>query len=517
MGATRLARTLVQTLIGAGVGEVVLAPGSRNAPLALALHSADAAGLLRLRVCLDERSAGFQALGLAIGSGRPAAVVTTSGTASGNLVPAMMEAHAAQVPLVAITADRPGSLHRTGASQTTQQRGLFDRFVVCDASLASTDGTSEQWQFVIGKLLGAAVGNRYRPAGPVHLNVELAAPLIQLDVLDPWPPIEPFTLPTQVPRADPVVIDADGAATVVVAGAMPGGRGSDQAARLAADLGVPLLAEPSSGSRHGDTAITGYRNIEADLFGRVEQVVVVGRPTLSRQVGGLLDQAARVVVIGPELVQPTGRAHAWGLEAAAGRPGPSEWLETWRSAGRAARSRAISQHPRLALAASIHSHLAGQCVIIGSSMAIRDADLVLDGPGLPEVVSNRGVAGIDGTISTAIGVGLARRRPVHVVLGDLTFLHDVSALSMGELEQVPDLRIVVIDDHGGAIFTTLEQGEPAYAGAFERVFGTPQRPDLVQVANGFGVRARACAPEQLSAELQEPPSGIEVLVVRLDR
>ena len=281
--STALARVVVDELVRGGVREAVLCPGSRNAPLSFALHDADRQGLLRLHVRIDERTAGFLALGLAKASGRPVPVVTTSGTAAVNLHPAVVEADYSRVRLVVLTADRPAEMRGTGANQTIDQVNLYGGSVRHFHELASDDGTSVgRWRNVVDRALGEGQG------GPVHLNLAFREPLVP-DADESWR--EPLDDEPEVERVhkagqrdwayDDLVA---GGHTVVVAGdqALPDARG------LAEAGGWPLLAEPSSGHRAGLNALGTYRLLLDHLGADIERVVVAGRPTLSRQVTRLL-------------------------------------------------------------------------------------------------------------------------------------------------------------------------------------------------------------------------------------
>ena len=294
--AALLAREIVTELVRGGVGHVVLAPGSRSAPLAYALLSAHDAGWLRLHVRVDERIAGFVALGLARAEGAPVAVVTTSGTAVANLHPAVLEAAHSGVPLVVVSADRPHEMRRTGANQTTEQVGIFAAAPRWAADLPADTPPAAARQVVV-RALAAATGARSGDPGPVHLNLAFRDPLV------PAAPWEPGPVPAR--RA---VVAARGAGTaaelpaggrtVVVAG---DGAGPD-AARVAEVGGWPLLAEPTSGARTGPNVIAAYRLLLAELGRDVERVLVFGHPTLSRPVSALLARTDVDVVV----VAPTG-------------------------------------------------------------------------------------------------------------------------------------------------------------------------------------------------------------------
>jgi 2-succinyl-5-enolpyruvyl-6-hydroxy-3-cyclohexene-1-carboxylate synthase len=530
--ASRLARVLVDGLLAAGVRDVVLAPGSRSAPLAYELFEADRIGLLTLHVRIDERSAGFLALGLAKGSGLPVGVVTTSGTAVANLHPAVLEAFHSHLPLVLLTADRPAGLTHTGANQTTDQAHLFGRHVrafaaVSDAAFAADGGGDVAgWRFELTRLLSAATGVRSRLPGPVHLDVALTEPLVPTEVARV--PAAPEVVLTATREAEPTLLSA-GPQTVLVAGDLPPAAGR-AAAELAAVAGVPLLAEPSSNARRGPAALSTYRLLLASwLAEEVERVVVLGRPTLSRPVTRLLSRSdVELVVVSPYADWPDpGRVatlitDAVAFEAAGTDP---SWFESWHATDRRAREQLdalLAAQPYLsgpALAAALWAGLRREdALVVGSSNPVRDLDLAPLAEAPAAVYANRGLAGIDGTVSTAVGVALTRDRPTHALMGDLTLLHDAGGLVIGGSEPRPDLRIVVANDDGGSIFATLEQGQPAHMSAFERMFATPHGASLEALAAVSGTRYRRVSDaDDLSAVLAEPPIGLELVEAVVDR
>ncbi len=541
-GAFAVSLALVQALWARGVRDVVLAPGSRSAPLALVLYQADAAGDLRLHVRVDERSAGFLALGLATGSRRPVAVVTTSGTAVGNLLPAVMEAHHTGRQVVVISADRPERLRGTGANQTTFQTGIFGRFapvvdLAPDAQLGS---------------VAAAADEACCRVGPSQINVQLDADLMPPDP-DPaswWTRTniapaelsrpERATSGTNIAPAELLRLDP-GPRTVVVAGDDAG-----PAARILAEAANwPLLAEPTSGARIGKQAVRTYRLLLGTaLREEIERVIVMGHPTLSRPVMGLITDPALDVI---SVRDRTGTATDPGRIATIVDSVPtvdappaiqssvrktSGWFERWRAADDAL-SGLIDQYlagrpdsPLTMASVVAEAVTAHTTLVVGSSNVVRDLD-VMASPWPPHehrfVVGNRGLAGIDGTVSTAVGIALGRDGASRTIayLGDLTFLHDTNGLLIGPDEPRPDVTFVVLNDNGGAIFAGLEQGAPAYAPAFERVFGTPHHTDLAALCLAHGIaHERITQPERLAAALETQHSGIrliEVLVSRAER
>ncbi len=518
--STVLARVIVDELARAGVRDAVLCPGSRNAPLAFALHDADAAGRIRLHVRTDERTAGFLALGLACASGRPVPVAVTSGTAVANLHPAVLEASHAGVPLLAVTADRPAELVGTGASQTIDQAGIFGSAVRWAGAVDPAAGP--RTRSAVCRAVAAAVGAAGTPPGPVQLNLPFSEPLVpgtdDGPVPDgragdrPWTEVEPVHR-----AAAPLPLDP-GARTLVVAGS--GGPELDDGVLG----GAPVVAEPSSSLWPRALRTGPWLAGRADL--RPQQVVVVGRPTLHRDVMRLLaDPDVAVFAAAGPLAEPwtdvAGSVRAVGAVPAL-RP-PPEYVAAWREADAVA-SAALDgaldtapDTPGLRLARDVVAAQAdGTQVVLGSSNPVRDVALGAAPRSGVTVRANRGVAGIDGTVSTAVGAALAHDGPTVALLGDLTLLHDTTGLYIGPDEPRPDLTLVVLNDDGGGIFHLLEQGGPEHMRAFERVFGTPTGVDLGALASAAGVGHTLSdgRPEDLVAR---PGEGIRLVEVRAGR
>jgi 2-succinyl-5-enolpyruvyl-6-hydroxy-3-cyclohexene-1-carboxylate synthase len=522
------ARSAISALAAAGVRDVVLAPGSRSAPLAYALAEAQVEGWIQVHVRIDERVAGFTALGLARGGQRPAAVVTTSGTAVGELLPAVMEAHHAGIPLVVVSADRPSALHGSGANQTTIQHGIFGRFPAAQASVEAGEDPAGAIAAAFGRVGGTV------PAGPVHINLQFRDPLVPTgaDARNPTAGA-PAQLVEPAERTFGTLAELDGTyRTVVVAGDGAG----EVATIFAQRAGLPLLAEPSSNARFGANAIPAYRLLLEDLGQQIERVVVFGRPTLSRPVTALLARpGVKKALYVPRPVNwfapgkrpETVISDLGALLAFAGGGAPG-WLESWQRASDAAEAAlrsllaAEKELSGLHVAGLVWNHSDGN-LVLGSSNTIRDVDLVATARWHPlDVYANRGLAGIDGTISTASGIALANGIPTRLLLGDLTFLHDAGGLLLGDGEAEPDLQLVVLNDSGGGIFSLLEHGElgqqEEYRAVVERFFGTPHRADLAGLAAGYGVRHRlARTASELEAALEAPIRGRSVIEVPVHR
>jgi 2-succinyl-5-enolpyruvyl-6-hydroxy-3-cyclohexene-1-carboxylate synthase len=517
---------IIEELVTRGVRDVVLAPGSRSAPLAYECFEADRIGLLRLHVRVDERTAGFLALGLAKGSGAPVAVLTTSGTAPANLYPAVLEAWHAHLPLIVITASRPRSMINTGANQTADQDQLFGRHVRAYAGLSDAVLDHRTWRFEMARIMAAVTGLRTRMPGPAQLNVEFSEPLLPAEFA--WPPPAPeLSITASRILSEPTTMPA-GAQTVIVAGDCPPDVGR-AIAEAAARARVPLLAEPSSNARRGEAALSTYRLLlSSTLAEGIERVVVFGRPTLSRPISALLsrDDVELIVVSAyADWIDP-GRVASMVTDAVTfEESGNAGWLDAWREADRTVRARLdalLESQPYFtgpALAATLWTALgAHDALFAGSSSPIRDLDLAPISATAPLVYANRGLSGIDGNVSTAAGIALALERPTHALLGDLTALHDATGLLVGQLEPQPNLRIVVANDDGGSLFATLEQGEPAQMGAFERLFGTPQRVQFEALAAAAGIAYRRVEKaSELDQVLAEPAIRMELVEAVIDR
>jgi len=509
--STALARVLVDELVRGGLREAVVCPGSRNAPLSYALHAADAAGRLRLHVRIDERSAAFLALGLAVGSGAPVAVTTTSGTAVANLHPAVLEAAHSGVPLVVLSADRPAELLGSGANQTVEQANMFGAAVRAATTVAGTDPA--RWRAAVCRVLAAATGARTGDPGPAHLNVAFTEPLTPDG--DGYPHGRsgggPWTAVARASLDAPLHLDL-ARRTLVVAGA---------GARRHTELDVlPTVAEPGAPAPELSMHPLAVPALQP------EQVLVLGRPTLHRDVAALLGSGVPVHVLADVARWPDVAAAAVSVGNRAvisGSPDP-QWLRTCARvcAERTAAVTAVLDEPGpvtgLHVAAAVAAALApGDVLVLGSSNPVRDASMTgLPKPGV-RVLVNRGAAGIDGTVSTAVGAALVHAGRSVALIGDLTFLHDSNGLLIGPSEARPDLTLVVADDGGGGIFATLEQGAPEHAAAFERMFATPHGCDLRALCAGYGVAYHLVGVAEIAERLAQAHRGIRVLHVRTER
>jgi 2-succinyl-5-enolpyruvyl-6-hydroxy-3-cyclohexene-1-carboxylate synthase len=527
--STAFGVTFTDELIRCGLTDVVLSPGSRSTPLAMAFAEAAGRGRLRLHVRIDERAGSYTAIGLAKASGRPVAILCTSGTAAANYHPAVIEADEAGVPLIVLTADRPAELRGTGANQTIDQVKLYGSAVrwFTDAGVPEKRrGSVGWWRSLACQAWALAAGGF---PGPVHLNLQFREPLVP-DGTDDWPDSlagrpdgAPWTSVGGFGGPGMAVALPWTARGVVVCG--DGGYEAGPALDLAARAGWPVLAEPSSNARRGPNALTSYDHLLASssfmAAHRPEVVVTYGRPGLSRPQSALLalEDATHVVVAqGPgRWSDPPRRAALVAASLAlTGAPAsaPGDWLDQWRRADERAR-RAVDEllddeteltEPGLArdLTRLIPD---GALLWTGNSLPVRDVDAQLAARPDVRILTNRGTSGIDGTVSAAGGAALAHDGPAFALIGDLALVHDCAGLAIGPGEPRPDLCLVVVNNDGGGIFSSLEPAE--FPATFERVFGTAHGVRVRDLAAAFGV------PYQRLDRLSDLPKAIQGTGLRI--
>jgi 2-succinyl-5-enolpyruvyl-6-hydroxy-3-cyclohexene-1-carboxylate synthase len=563
----RFALTLVDELARAGLTDACLAPGSRSAPLALALAEHPA---VRVHVHVDERSAAFFALGAAKRAGRPAAVLCTSGTAAANLHPAVLEADHARAPLLVLTADRPPELRGTGANQATDQLKLYGAAVRWFCEVGPPTGgpdAGRYWRSLASRAWAAATGP---PAGPVHLNLAVAEPLVPPQAGGaPGPgaagwarlggepaPGRPGGAPwTAAPAVRPPPGAAEIAALATAVreaprGVLVAGWGADldpRAADLfAAATGWPVLADPLSGARRGPHAVSTYDGLlRAPRFAaahRPDLAVRVGGGPTSKALAGWLDESVPQVLVDPAggwldpgrtaslrlVADPSSLLAATAAALGEGRgegPGGGEWLAGWLEAERLARGAIDGRIDgwREPFEGQVARDLVaglpdGATLVVGSSMPVRDVDAFARPREGLRFVANRGLSGIDGFVATALGVAAAGEEPVAALCGDLTLLHDASTL-LGAAGRSRGAVLVVCDNDGGGIFSFLPQARLP-AELFEPLFGTPHGLDLAALAAAARL---PCRQVEKAADLVPAlhaalaGGGTELLLVAGDR
>lgn len=559
-----VAGLIVDELLRLGMVDAVVCPGSRSAPLARALVQAADAAKVRLHVRIDERSAAFLALGLASRTRKVTPVITTSGTAVANLVPAMVEATASGIPLLALTADRPAHYRGTGANQTIVQDRLFaDASVVefdLDGTAPVTKATATQIRARIDRVVAAMA------SGAGHLNVRFVEPLVPGDdsVADipegradggPWTTIAP-TNSNNVGAAAIAAHSANSAPTSPADAASTATIDISRRTLVIAGSNAPHLPEledlPTIAEPNAYAPAHPVHPLAAGTFAQIppEQIVLVGRPTLHRGISKLLanpDIELTVVSdaenhgFGVEFPDVTANARAVVKHVQTVGDQDPQWTKICEAASELAvksvrdtLTESIEAEEPLTgfhVAAALTDSLrTGDNVVLGASNPVRDASYTgLPFPGV-NTYAGRGAAGIDGTVATAIGIALASDRehadeirPPRTIalMGDLTFQHDSAALAIGPLEPRPEnLTIVVANDAGGGIFETLEAGSPALRGSFERIFGTPQDVDFEGICQAYGVEhVRVDRLPDLLAQLHPDTDvdGIRVIEVATTR
>ena len=532
---------LVDELVRGGMSDACVSPGSRSTPIALALARHPG---VRVHVHLDERSSAFFALGLSKATGNPVAVACTSGTAAANFLPAVVEASMSRVPLILLTADRPPELRGVGANQTIDQLELYGRYAewFVDAAVPQDRAGEETWRALARLALDAAGSH---PPGPAHLNLPFREPLVPSEesarISNPAMPgaATPAAVPPLEPRVDGVEALVEEIAAsergVIVAGSL-----RDDASAvldLARAAGWPLVAEPTSGLRVPGALSAGQLLLANKAFvtSHVPDLVVqIGAAPISRAGLAFVTRAKRLVIVDPDrLVADPARHASWTIEAdpgalanatAAGvvERGQTEWLREWRDADALARHAGDElieswDEPfegRIArdLAASLPD---GSTVVVGSSMPVRDLDAYMLPRGGLRVLANRGASGIDGFVSTVLGVA-ASGAPTYALMGDLTFLHDIGGL-MWSARRGMDAVLVVANNGGGGIFSFLAQRELP---ELEALFTTPHGLDLGELASAAGAgheRVERAADLVPAVERAAASGGMRIVEIVVDR
>lgn len=498
--STSLARVIVRQIIEAGITDVVISPGSRNAPLSLAFFAAAQERLIKLHIRIDERTAAFFALGIIKATGRPVPIVCTSGTAVANYHPAVLEASHTNAPLLVLTADRPAMLRKTGANQTTEQARIFGKAV---RYFADIDGPVYPMELPLDSLR----------TGPVHLNLQFDEPLLPDDSTE-WLSQINISPKEFVPRTKPATLRLVGARGVVVIGHDRGGLSVEEITSFTKKLGWPVIAEdPLSFPEavpHASIFLAS-QEIRATLI--PQSVLVIGRTTLSRSINAFIKLSPITYVVDQRLATVDSDRQAerkfTELPQLLGVIQSDEWIAKWIKVSERAQKLIASldgwNEPVIAraIAAAIPD---GTALFISSSRPIRDFEGFATPRSGIDVYANRGLAGIDGNISTALGIAYAHTATI-AVLGDLSFLHDLTGLV--NKEEI-NCRFIVINNDGGGIFSTLPQRGVE---GFESVFGTPHGLNPAAIAQAMGVTAQQInSVKDLEAIVKAPINGVSVVV-----
>ena len=498
--STSLARVIVHQIIESGVTDVVISPGSRNAPLSLAFFAAAERNLIKIHVRIDERTAAFFALGIIKATGRPVPIVCTSGTAVANYHPAVLEAHHTNAPLLVLTADRPAMLRRTGANQTTEQARIFGKAV---RYFADIDGPVFPMELPLDSL----------QKGPVHLNLQFDEPLLPDDSAD-WVSEIAIAPKRYVNRSKTATLRLVGARGVVVIGHDRAGLSVEEITKFTKVLGWPVIAEdPLSfpdAIAHASIFLTS-QEIRSTLI--PQSVLVIGRTTLSRSINAFIKSSPIQYVVDPRTATVDTDRQAdrvfIALPDLQGVIQSDEWIATWNKVADRTKKlvATLDGWNEAVIARTIAAAIPNDTALfVSSSRPIRD----LEGFALPrggvETYANRGLAGIDGNISTALGIAYAHKATI-AILGDLSFLYDLTGLI--HKEEI-NCRFIVINNDGGGIFSTLPQRG---SDGFETVFGTPHGLNPAKIAESMGIAAKQISTvKDLEAEVKAPISGISVVV-----
>jgi 2-succinyl-5-enolpyruvyl-6-hydroxy-3-cyclohexene-1-carboxylate synthase len=564
--------TLLDEWVRAGSTRAVVSPGSRSTPMALAI-AADQR--IEMHVVVDERSASFFALGMAKAAGVPVILLCTSGTAAVEYHPAVVEADLDHVGLIVCTADRPKELHGIGAPQTVDQQHLYGRSVRLFLDLPVAEVVvADTWRSTAARIALAATGGPLG-AGPVQVNLGFREPLVGKQWAlptgrahgAPWHQNAGVASRLSDGELQAVADRLRGKRGLIVAGAGCGDVGVVHA--LAAVLGWPVLADARSGaravtpattvaaasnsaSRVGDTsgatlvanADSILRNDPWALRHQPEMVLRLGAPWASKVVNQWLAKAPDDVLVDPTFawLDPN-RASAFHIAAdptelcsalisvlsGSGAAAPTDWLDGWHNA-EAGASAVLTERldsaaalgsvtiAEPALARALVQGLAeGSALVVSSSMPIRDVEWFGGEHGNLRILANRGANGIDGVVSTAFGVAAVNAGHTVCLIGDLAFLHDVSALSIAAQKRV-NATVVIVDNRGGGIFEFLPQATGVARDRFELLYGTEQHVNLADVARAFGLPVTEAATiDEALAAVNHPPLGVQVVVVHTNR
>ena len=498
--ATSLARVVVRQIIESGVSDVVISPGSRNAPLSLAFFAAAQEKLIRIHVRIDERTAAFFALGLIKSTGRAVPIVCTSGTAVANYHPAVLEAHHSNLPLLVLTADRPAMLRKTGANQTTEQARIFGKAV---RYFADVDGPVFPMELPLDSLR----------SGPVRLNLLFDEPLLP-DSDSDWLSHIKISPRLHKDRKKTGTLRLVGARGVVIIGHDRGGLTVDEISQFTKVIGWPVIAEdPLSfpdALPHASLFLSSHE-IRSTLI--PQSVVVIGRTTLSRSINAFIKLSPITYVVDQRVATVDSERSAdrifTQLPELQGVIHSEEWIAKWNKIAERAHKLidSLDGWNEAVIAKTIASEIANDTALfISSSRPIRDFEAFASPRNGVTTYANRGLAGIDGNISTALGIAFNHKSTI-AVLGDLSFLHDLTGLI--NQEEI-NCRFIVINNDGGGIFSTLPQrGTPG----FETVFGTPHGLNPAAIAQSMGISAvEINTLKDLVTQVKAPIKGISVVV-----
>jgi len=498
--STSLARVVVRQIIESGVTDVVISPGSRNAPLSLAFFAAAQEKLITIHVRIDERTAAYFALGLIKSSGRVVPIVCTSGTAVANYHPAVLEAHHTNLPLLVLTADRPAMLRKTGANQTTEQARIFGKSV---RYFADVDGPVFPMELPLDSLR----------SGPVHLNLQFDEPLLPESDSEWLKEIKLNPRPEKNGKKAGT-LRLVGARGVVVIGHDRGGLNVEEISKFTKAIGWPVIAEdPLSfpdAVPHASIFLA-TQEIRSTLI--PQSVLVIGRTTLSRSINAFINLSPITYVVDQRIATVDSERAAdrlfTQLPELQGVIHSEEWMAKWNKIAERAHKliESLEGWNEAVIARTIAAEIAdGTALFVSSSRPIRDFEAFATPRTGITTYANRGLAGIDGNISTALGIASNHKSTI-AVLGDLSFLHDLTGLINNE---DINCRFIVINNDGGGIFSTLPQRGST---GFETVFGTPHGLNPASIAQSMGVNAvQIGSLKELISQVKAPINGVSIVV-----
>ena len=487
--STELALEISKSLLSCGVTDVVVCPGSRSAPLAWQMAQLASQQKINLHTRIDEREAGFLALGIAKATKRPVPVVVTSGTAVANLLPAVVEAHHSGVPLVVLSADRPAAVRGNSAPQTTNQVGIFSSFVKAQVDTAVP----------IPEILASIKNSLATHPGPVHINAQFDMPLMPEDPGIDFGQLNQIQISEKPQEKLQLELPSKG---MLIVGDLPDGPHVQELIDLADDCGYPIIWEPTAQVMRSENAIShGALLLQSSKMPKPEVVVTAGLIGLSRSVLNVLKEAPEHIAIhlpltGAQLPNPVLSAKKiLNSVPKVSTTVDRTWLATWQRASLSAGEviRKILNLETLtgpSAAVTLWDYIpAESSLFISSSWSARHIESYASARSDITTFGNRGVNGIDGLISTAVGVSLSRPNRTYLLIGDIAYLHGMGGLNISADNQNPNLTVVVLDNDGSGIFSQLEQGATKYQEHFEKIFGTPHGKDLWVLAESLGVPA----------------------------
>lgn len=513
--STQLALEISKSILACGVTDVVVCPGSRSAPLAWQMAQLASKQKIKLHTRIDEREAGFFALGIAKATKRPVPVIVTSGTAVANLLPAVVEAYHSGIPLVVLSADRPAAVRGNSAPQTTNQVGIFSSFVKAFADTAVPDP----------EILAAIKSSLQVHPGPVQINAQFDMPLMPEDPEIDFGQISEIEFIKEVQQKEKLELPSKG---LLVIGDLPDGQHVQELIDLAEDCGYPIIWEPTAQVMRSKNAIDhGALLLQSDKLPKPEVVITAGLIGLSRSVLNVLKTTPHHIAIhlsatGAQLPNPVLSAK----QTLTAVPEiktlvDKDWLAKWQQAANHA-SDVISKKIKLetltgpSAAVTLWNHVpADSTLFISSSWSARHIEMYAQARPDLKTFGNRGVNGIDGLISTAAGVALTQQNRTYLLIGDIAFLHGMGGLNISAENEIPNLTVVVLDNDGSGIFSQLEQGAAKYQKHFEQIFGTPHGKDLWVIAESLGVPAtRVTTKSELlkALALSDKIPGLQVIV-----